>query len=80
MRREEHTMTERLQSVLTQIEHLPPEEQDQLAAVLEEQLAEHEWEGLLQKPGSRAFLKELVEEGQREHAAGETEEVGDTLG
>lgn len=73
-------MTERLQSVLTEIMRLPDEEQDRLAAILEEQLAEREWESLLRKPGSSAFLRNLVEEGRAEHAAGETEEVGETLG
>lgn len=73
-------MTERLQHALERVQQLPDEEQDHLASLIEEELDELEWDALLQKPGARAFLKELVEEGRAEHAAGATEEIGDTLG
>jgi hypothetical protein len=72
-------MTERLQHVLERVRDLPDDEQDHLAALLEEELDEREWDALLDKPGSRTFVKRLVEEGKAVHAAGATEEIGDTL-
>lgn len=71
-------MIERLRAVISEAESLTEQEQEQLALAWEqalEELEEREWEGLLARPGSKRFLKELVEEARREHAAGETEEI-----
>ena len=65
-------MIERLRVVVSKAESLTEQEQEKLAQVWEqalEELEEQEWEGLLAKPGSKRFLKELVEEAKREHAA-----------
>jgi hypothetical protein len=62
-------MTERLQHVLEQVQQLPDKEQDELASLIEEELAEREWDALLARPGSRAFLKQLVAEGLAEYEA-----------
>lgn len=76
-------MIERLRAVVSEAESLSEEEQEQLALAWEQalvELEESEWDGLLAKPGSKRFLKELVEEARREHAAGETEEItGDSF-
>ena len=60
---------------------LSVEEQEALATVWQEaleELEEQEWDALLKKPGSTAFLKQLVEEGKKEHAAGQTHEIRGT--
>ena len=78
------SMIEELRVVVSEAESLTAEQQRLLAAAWEqvlEDLAEQEWDALLSKPGSRQFLKDLVAEGRRQHAAGETEQVAeDTLG
>jgi hypothetical protein len=76
-------MIDRLRAVVEQAEALSAEEQEVLAAAWEAQLEaleEAEWDALLRKPGSAHFLKELVEEGRREHREGKTEEIiGDSF-
>jgi hypothetical protein len=73
-------IVEQLRAVIAQAEVLSAEEQEALAEVWQEALEEREWDALLRKPGSARFLKELIEEGRREHAAGKTEEItGDSF-
>ena len=67
-----------LNAVVRQAEALSEQAQERLAAIWEaelEALDEQEWDDLLRKPGSAQFLKELVEEGQREYKAGTAEEI-----
>lgn len=77
-------MVEELRAVVSEAETLTAEQQRLLAAAWEqvlEELEEREWDALLRKPGSSVFLKNLVAEGRRQHASGETEEIsGDGLG
>ena len=68
-------IVERLRAVIAQTEALSAEEQEALAEAWQEALEEHEWDALVRKPGSARFLKELIEEGRREHAAGKTEAI-----
>lgn len=78
------SMVDELRAVVSEAESLTAEQQRLLAAAWEqvlEDLEEQEWDALLRKPGSSQFLKELVAEGRRQHANGETEEIGgDGLG
>lgn len=76
-------MIERLQAVIAQAQALSEPEQEALASAWEEaleDLAEQEWDELLRKPESQRFLSDLIAEGRREHAAGNTEEItGDSF-
>ena len=71
-------MTEQLRRVVAEVEQLPAEEQDRIAELMQRELEEREWDGLVSKPGSRRFLEHLAAEARREDAAGETRESGDT--
>ena len=73
-------MVDRLRAVVEEVEKLSDEEQEALAAILEEALAEREWETIVQKPHVRDALKRMAQEALEEDAAGETEDItGDTF-
>lgn len=76
-------LIDRLDAVVRQAEALSEQAQERLAAIWEAELAaldEQEWDDLLRKPGSAEFLKQLVEEGQREYTDGTAEEItGDSF-
>ena len=74
-------MTERLKQAIKLVEQLDPAIQDMIAAIIEEQLEEEEWDDLVSSPQSKNFLKKLVAEGRKEHAKGHSEEItGETFG
>ena len=70
-------MTELLKRVVAKIEQLPPEQQDAIAAAMQRELEEREWDALVATPGSQRFLEELAAEARAEDAAGETQESGE---
>jgi hypothetical protein len=73
-------MVERLRAVVEEVEKLSDEDQEALAAILEEALAEREWESIVRKPRVRDALKRMAHEALEEDTAGETEEItGDTF-
>jgi hypothetical protein len=72
-------MTEQLRQVVEQLEHLPPDAQDRLAAIIQaqlEDLEEQEWEVIVSKPQIRRAVQRLAAEARLQAAAGETEEGG----
>lgn len=64
---------ERMNQVLDQ---LPVETQLRIAAIIEEELEQQEWDALVSSPRSREFLHRLIAEAEAEDAAGESEEGG----
>ena len=72
-------MTEALQQIMEEVEQLDPAMQEAFVAHAREILAEleeeREWDALVNSPGSQRFLKKLIDEGRKEHAAGLTEEI-----
>jgi hypothetical protein len=73
-------MVDRLRAVVEEAEKLSDEDQEALAAILEEALAEREWEMIVRKPRVRDALKRMAQEALEEDATGETEEItGDTF-
>lgn len=77
-------MTETLQQIMEEVERLEPAMQEAFVARAKEILAEleeeREWDALVSTPGSQRFLKKLIAEGRKEHAAKLTEEItGDSL-
>jgi DnaJ-domain-containing protein 1 len=74
-------MNPRLRAVIDRAEHLPDADQEALAALIEEEMEEREWEALTQRPGSRAFHDELRAELREAEERSELEEIkGDTFG
>jgi hypothetical protein len=73
------TMTEQLRQVVEQLEQLPADAQDRLAAIIQaqlEDLEEQEWEAIVSKPQVRQAVRRLAAEARRQEEAGETEEGG----
>lgn len=62
-------MVERLRAVFAAAEKLPEDEQEKLAAIWEETLADNvRWRELFQRPGSQSFFAKLrAEAAQAEH-------------
>lgn len=68
-------MVDELQQALRALDAagaLSPEAQRQIAAIIEEEIEQREWDALVSSPRSKAFLKRLIAEAE----AGETEEGG----
>ncbi|HZQ91511.1 MAG TPA: hypothetical protein VFA60_06945 [Terriglobales bacterium] len=64
-------MTEALKKVFDEITKLPPEEQDEIASVLAQELAsERKWDDLFAK--SQGSLAKLADDAWAEHQRGET--------
>ena len=70
-------LTQALERVIRRIEQLPAGDQDALAASIERELEEREWEDLLARPESTELLGQLAAEARDEHAAGRTEPLPD---
>lgn len=72
-------MTEALQQIMEEVEQLDPAMQEAFVTRAREILAEleeeREWDALVNTPGSQRFLKKLITDGRREHAAKLTEEI-----
>lgn len=72
--------TELLKQVWTQIEALPPVEQDAFAERMQrelEALSDRAWDDLLATPASRRLLERLVTEARDDYQTGKTIEVGE---
>ncbi len=82
-RKRGETMIDALQRVMQRAEQLSPDEQAQLAAqfqqVLDDLLADLEWERTLNSPRGLAILERLAKEAQEDVAAGDVEEGGFAL-
>ena len=71
-------MIDRLRVVLAEVEKLPDNEQEYLAALLEENLAEDtHWHELFQRPSSQAFFASLRAEAEQAEQEGTLEESPD---
>lgn len=62
------TMTEALARAFKQAERLSEGEQQELAQVIEQALADRRWDDLLNQPASARFLRELEQEANDESA------------
>ena len=71
-------MTELLQQAFLDVERLPADQQDAIAAMVREELEEREWDALVSSPASQELLVRLAAEARRADDAGETEESDDT--
>ena len=72
-------MVEELRQVLDVLGEkgqLSEEAQRRIAAILEEELEQQEWDALISSPRSKRFLATLIAEAEAEEAVGETEEGG----
>lgn len=63
-------MTEALKRALDQVEHLNPEAQDEIALLIEREIADRRWDELFATDASDRFLEESVACVQRENEAG----------
>ena len=72
-------MTELLRQVMAEVERLPPDQQDKIAALIQLELEEWEWDALVATPQSQRFLDLLVEEARRDEAAGRLRDLEDTF-
>lgn len=72
-------MTEALEKAISKARTLPPEEQDRLAELIEEEYEQREWRGLVESPESLALLDELAERAQERERAGRTTPLEDLL-
>ena len=74
-------MNERLRAVVERVEQLPDVDQEALAALLEEELEEREWDTLTKRPGAHAFHEQLRAELREAEERNELEEIeGDRFG
>ena len=71
-------MTETLRRVVALIEQLPAEQQDAIAAAMERELEEREWDALVASPDSQRFLARLAAEARQEDATGQTQPATDS--
>ena len=74
--KEESEMTEALERAFKQAELLSEREQQELAQVIEQALADRRWDDLLNQPASARFLRELEQEADDESAL---EDLASTL-
>lgn len=58
---------------IAQVEQLPEEAQRHIAALIQEELEEREWDTLVSTPGSQRFLAQLAAEARTLQAAGQVE-------
>jgi hypothetical protein len=58
------------------LDRLPEETQQRIAAIIEEELEQQEWDALVSSPRSREFLHRLIAEAEAEDTAGESEDGG----
>lgn len=65
-------MTGLLSEAIAKIEHLSPEQQDELAEMILLEIEEREWDDLVSSPESIRFLSKLKDETERAIAEGTT--------
>jgi hypothetical protein len=70
-------MTEALKRALDQVEHLSADAPDEIARLIEREIAGKKWDELFASEASDRFLEELVAEARREDDAGLTVESTD---
>jgi len=64
-------MTNLLKKAIKEVESLPEDEQDAIAAsILEDVVSERKWDDILADPRSDAFLKQMGESIRRQRKAG----------
>ena len=69
-------MTEQLRYVFEQIERLPEDAQNQLAAVIHDELEKQEWQAIVSTPRVQHALRRMATEALRQDTSGETEDGG----
>ncbi|MDQ3328872.1 MAG: hypothetical protein M3506_10170 [Chloroflexota bacterium] len=72
-------MTETLRRVVSEIERLPPHEQDAIARELQLRLDEREWDALVRSPESQQLLEHLAAEARSEDDQHETRDLTTSL-
>ena len=72
-------MTETLRRVVSEIERLPPHEQDAIARELQLRLDEREWDSLVRSPESQRLLERLADEARSEDDQHETRDLTSSL-
>ena len=72
-------IVEELRQVMEQVQQLPEDAQRHIAALIEAELEEREWDALVSTPGSQRFLTMLAEEARRETAEGKTRDLDELL-
>jgi histidinol-phosphate/aromatic aminotransferase/cobyric acid decarboxylase-like protein len=63
-------MTEALERAFREAQRLPEREQEEIAALIEQKLADLRWDELFAQPGSDQILRKLAHETCREDDAG----------
>jgi len=72
-------LTETLRRVVSEIERLPPHEQDAIARELQLRLDEREWDSLVRSPESQLLLERLAAEARSEDDQNETRDLTSSL-
>jgi hypothetical protein len=71
-------VTEALERAFKEAQGLPEQEQLEIAALIEQRIAEMRWDKLLAQPQSEAVLRKLAADAIAEDDAGLTRESGET--
>ncbi len=72
-------IVEELRQVMEQVQQLPEDAQRHIAALIEAELEEREWDALVSTPESQRFLAMLAEEARQETAEGTTRDLDELL-
>lgn len=72
-------IVEELRQVIEQVQQLPADAQRHIAALIEVELEEREWDALVSTPESQRFLATLAEEARQEIAEGKTRDLDELL-
>lgn len=72
-------IVEELRQVIEQVQQLPADAQRHIAALIEAELEEREWDALVSTPESQRFLAMLAEEARQEIAEGKTRDLDELL-
>ena len=70
-------MTEALERAFREAQRLPEREQEEIAALIEQKLADLRWDELFAQPASDQILRELADEARQEDDAGLARESGE---
>ena len=74
-------MTSLMKTLIAELQGIPEEKQDEVAAFLLEDLqAEKRWEELFADSRSQRLLSEMAEKARQEHERGETKPLEELLG
>lgn len=72
-------IVEELRQVMEQVQQLPEDAQRHIAALIEAELEEREWDALVSTPESQRFLAMLAEEARQETAESTTRDLDELL-